>query len=693
MRDSPPFRPGTAWEIIDRVCDEFESGWLAGQPAALEDLVRSAPEPFREELFRELLPLEREYRARDGRPMPESEARERFATLGPWAESIYREQLGSTIDWRSQASETPSEFPIPAAHTPSRSADLPEFIGGYRVIRELGRGGMGVVYLVDDQLGRRQLAVKVMRPERAADPVARSRFLREARAASAVEHDHVVPVYQVGENDGTPFLAMPLLKGESLEDRLVREPLPPLSLVFKVGREVALGLSAAHEKGLVHRDAKPGNTWLEGDPSAPDLAEQVRRVKVLDFGLACAADGTDKTSMTGSIIGTPAYMAPEQARGESVDERADLFSLGAILYRMATGRQAFAGPTTTAVLTAIATHNPPPAHEVNPAVPAALSILIEHLLSKDPNGRPRSARETAETLTAIENGAPTPLAKPARRYRWGAAAAVLLALCVAGATVRALLSRPRMENDRTASLENKDSAPQTVTSSGAAPSENGSSPNTKGSPATGSTAVQGSEPSRTRPFRIERLDLQHYARTPQGDEPRGVLGIDSFAPRLGDRVQMIARLSRPGYAYIIAFRPDGVAELCFPETDDVAPPLTDTPRYPEAGSTNAFGLDNGTGLYLFAVVASERPLPSYQEWLAKRTLGWKPATGSGATAEGSVLRYDGADLETLTAGGVTRSKGAELTGPAAKVLSLARALGKERAAEICVIGITVRKPN
>ena len=137
---------------------------------------------------------------------------------------------------------------------------------------------MGVVYLAEDPDGRRQVAVKVMRPKYAADPGARDRFLREARAAMTVEHDHVVAVYQVEENAGNPFLVMPVLKGESLHDRLEREPLPPLELVVKVGREVALGLAAAHEKGLVHRDVKPGNTWLEGAPASPDLAAQVRRV-------------------------------------------------------------------------------------------------------------------------------------------------------------------------------------------------------------------------------------------------------------------------------------------------------------------------------------------------------------------------------------------------------------------------------
>ncbi|MCE9563797.1 MAG: protein kinase, partial [Planctomycetes bacterium] len=261
----------------------------------------------------------------------------------------------------------------------------------------------------------------------AADPTARARFIREARSAMAVEHDHVVAVYQVGVEDETPFLVMPALKGESLEDRLGREPLPPIGMVLKIGREVALGLSAAHEKGLVHRDVKPANTWLEGDPASSDPMVQVRRAKVLDFGLARAIDGTDGLSLSGSVVGTPAYMAPEQAGGRAVDARADLFSLGAILYRMAAGRPAFSGPTITAVLTAIATHQPPPPIEVNPAVPPALSALIMQLLEKEPGDRPVSAQAVAEAVAALETAQPLPAKSPRRRaVAIGLSAGVLL---------------------------------------------------------------------------------------------------------------------------------------------------------------------------------------------------------------------------------------------------------------------------
>jgi hypothetical protein len=443
MSDTP--EPGTvaAGELVDRLCDEFEQGWLGGSPVPLADALRAAPAVLWPELFRDLLAVESEYRGRDGRPVTLAEARAVYGPLGPWAEAAIQDVLGPTRHWEYGRDAEPAG-PLSAALAP-RPADLPETVGGYRVVRRLGQGGMGVVYLVDDPLGNRQVAIKMMHTRHAADAGARARFLREARSAMAVENDHVVAVYQVGVDGDAPFLVMPLLKGESLEERLVRESLPPLALVLKVGREVALGLAAAHDRGLVHRDVKPANTWLEGDPGAADPAARVRRVKVLDFGLARSVDGADGLSLSGAVVGTPAYMAPEQAAGRPVDPRADLFSLGAVLYRMATGQPAFGGPSLTAVLTAIATFDPPPPAEVNPAVPAALSDLISRLLRKNPDGRPATAREVADALTAIEERRPLPVVarRPATVWarRVAAAVAVVALFGAAVAVGRSLVDR------------------------------------------------------------------------------------------------------------------------------------------------------------------------------------------------------------------------------------------------------------
>lgn len=276
-------------------------------------------------------------------------------------------------------------------------------IGGYVVVRKIGEGGMGSVFLAEETRLGRKVAIKTMKRELAADKANRDRFDREARAAAAVEHENIVPIWAVGEAaDGSPYIVMPFLQGEMLDSRLKREPVSPLWLILAVGRDTAEGLAAAHAKGLIHRDIKPGNVWLEGDPAATESAKKVRRAKVLDFGLARSVEGDDThLTATGVILGTPAFMAPEQARGETVDRRADLFSLGAMLYRMATGKLPFNGPTAMSVLIALATETPAPLCTVNPEIPPALGALVDQLLQKEPAARPQTADEVATRLRQL----------------------------------------------------------------------------------------------------------------------------------------------------------------------------------------------------------------------------------------------------------------------------------------------------
>lgn len=274
-------------------------------------------------------------------------------------------------------------------------------LGPYRILKVLGQGGMGLVYQAEDPRLQRQIALKVMQPRFAANDTLRRRFLREARAQAALQHDNVVSVFQVDEDGGVPYLAMPLLRGESLFDCLKREGRLPLAEVLRIGRETAEGLAAAHESGLVHRDIKPGNLWLE---------EPAGRVKILDFGLARVCDPADEEEITGSgvVLGTPAYMSPEQARGARVDARSDLFSLGCVLFRMATGAQPFRGDSTFAVLEALVSERPPAASSLNPEVSPALDTLIQSMLAPDPAARPASARTVVDRLKNIEQPQTSP---------------------------------------------------------------------------------------------------------------------------------------------------------------------------------------------------------------------------------------------------------------------------------------------
>jgi serine/threonine protein kinase len=270
-------------------------------------------------------------------------------------------------------------------------------LGRYRVLKKLGQGGMGAVYLAHDTVLARRIALKVMLPHHAADPEARERFLREARTAAMVRSDHVVTIFDVGEERGAPFIAMEYLLGHPLDQYLRANGELPVAQVFRIGTETALGLAAAHELGLVHRDIKPGNIWLEAPHG---------RVKLLDFGLARAENDDTHLTTSGLVIGTPAFMSPEQARGLKLDGRSDLFSLGVMLYRLTTGKMPFSGTTTMAVLTSLAVDTPAPVRQLNADVPDALQVVIAKLLSKNPADRYQSAQEVVTALREAEQPRP-----------------------------------------------------------------------------------------------------------------------------------------------------------------------------------------------------------------------------------------------------------------------------------------------
>jgi len=265
---------------------------------------------------------------------------------------------------------------------------------------------MGVVLHAEDTQLQREVALKVIRPELGETPSIRERFLREARAMAQVRSDHVVTIYHVGEVDKVCFLAMELLDGEPLDQWLERNADPSLGDVLRIGREIALSLAAAHARGLVHRDVKPANVWLEGP---------ARRVKLLDFGLARPQVADTHLTNPGMIIGTPMYMAPEQARGESLDGRTDLFSLGCVLYHMLTGHPPFEGRTTMAVLAKLMTESAAPASQLNPRLPTSLVDLLARLLARDPASRPASAEAVAEELRTFGHRGTAPASSPPPR--------------------------------------------------------------------------------------------------------------------------------------------------------------------------------------------------------------------------------------------------------------------------------------
>ncbi|HKI19524.1 MAG TPA: serine/threonine-protein kinase [Isosphaeraceae bacterium] len=295
--------------------------------------------------------------------------------------------------------ETQSEEPESAAHIlPSGWMELvdgrsPEKaigpIGPYRIERRIGRGGMGVVFQAFDSALVRPVAIKFLTPRLAASPLARARFSREGQAAAAIKHPNVVTIHVIGEHEGLPYLVMEYVKGITLADRLEREGILERKSILRIGLQVARGLAAAHEQGLVHRDIKPANILLDGG---------IDQVKITDFGLASIATEPWRLTASGVLMGTPAYMSPEQATVSAIDHRSDLFSLGSVLYHLCTGDLPFPGPTLKSILTGVREAEPRPIRDLNPEIPVALENIIWRLMAKDPAGRYQSARELVRML-------------------------------------------------------------------------------------------------------------------------------------------------------------------------------------------------------------------------------------------------------------------------------------------------------
>jgi serine/threonine protein kinase len=275
----------------------------------------------------------------------------------------------------------------------------PATLGHYQIVRLLGKGGMGEVYLARDTKLGRDVAIKVL-PADLASPDDLERFAREARAVAALNHPNIVTIHSVEEADGVTFITMELVMGKTLSELVPRGGLA-IDALLNIAIPLADAVSAAHDKSIVHRDLKPGNVMLTQDG----------RVKVLDFGLAKLADAPDAGSSDattkritgeGRIVGTTSYMSPEQAASKPLDGRSDVFSLGVVLYEMATGERPFTGDSSVSVLSSILKDTPRPVTDVNPALPALLARIIRTCLQKDPERRYQSAKDVRNELQMLK---------------------------------------------------------------------------------------------------------------------------------------------------------------------------------------------------------------------------------------------------------------------------------------------------
>jgi serine/threonine protein kinase len=323
---------------------------------------------------------------------------------------------------------------------PSQPSSLGR-LAHYEILELVGWGGFGIVLKARDEKLERTVAIKTLADLSQATPEFRQRFLREARAAAAIRSDHVVAIHAVDEIDGRPIIVMEFIAGQSLAERMADGPLPADEVV-RIGSQIAAGLVAAHAMGFVHRDVKPANILLEASTG---------RVKLTDFGLARAMDDA-AASRESVIAGTPQYMSPEQARGEAVDHRTDLFSLGSVLFAMIAGRPPFAAEGSLATLRRLCDETPPLLDEVSPGTPPALAELVRRLLSKRPENRPQSAFEVQSLLADPRLLAPQPrtVAGPISRRHVLLATGVALA---AGAAILGVSQWPVRERAATAPFD------------------------------------------------------------------------------------------------------------------------------------------------------------------------------------------------------------------------------------------------
>ncbi len=315
----------------------------------------------------------------------------------PYCSFIVRRHLGET-----HSSRSPLEATLPSSSIASAGdrvdvvvdEPMPESIGGYRILSQIGSGAMGRVFLAHDDRLDRRVALKVMSARHAANPSARQRFVCESRAVAAIEHPHVMTIHQVGEYHGIPYIVMQLLDGRTLRDHRDAVGPMPLREVLRIGKEIAAGLAAAHRRGIIHRDIKPANVHLSGHSHS---------VRIIDFGLARQIDSTDVAlTHDGDLIGTPSYMPPERIHLGEIEATGDLFGLGVILYELLANRLPFEGRTVAAVLAEIAKGTPTPLHEVAPNVPQEVCDFVMKLIATEKEDRPPDADSVAAALAALE---------------------------------------------------------------------------------------------------------------------------------------------------------------------------------------------------------------------------------------------------------------------------------------------------
>jgi serine/threonine protein kinase len=637
---------------IDLLCDDFEKNWQQGNPRLLEDYLSSASPAMVAALREELIQVELDCRFLRGDPPRLKEYQTRFPEydkmLLKWIHLAEQRSKGSLGLGQATQPDTLAHDALgQTSETDPVAKGVPETfregaLGEYELLGPLGVGGMGEVYRARHRRLGKVVALKVIRSGASGSADDLARFRREMAAVGQLDHPHLVEAHDAGEQDGVLYLVLKLIDGVDLH-RLVKDLGPlPVAEACELIRQAALGLQYLHERGLVHRDIKPSN--LMRTPAG--------MVKVLDLGLSrwTAPSLAGELTAANQVMGTPDFISPEQINeAAAVDIRADIYSLGATLFYLLTGRAPFAHRTDIlAKLRAHGEEAPPDIRSLQPGIPSGVAALVSQMLAKQPEQRPTTPQEVGNALAPFTSSTPTTTFVPANTNP------IAGEMTVSHPSLGLSVSKPRTRRRRStvgivaaSVLVCLLGVWMTLTLFNQTPKRLLTFPD------------PGVET--TKPLRVLRLDVNHFARDGKFDDPRGLLGQRSFTTSKDDGVEVKAELSAPAYCYLIAFRPDGTEDLCFPEKEDEVPPLSDRPGYPSTTSGVRYGLTDGVGLQAFVLVASSKPLPAYAKWRPSR--GASPWQQSEAQA-GVVWRLeDGVAFRAHTAADPeARGKGQEIRG-------------------------------